>query len=83
MKSFVDFDWDEKRNVSLIKLHEFIHQPLPKLWDPPVADEDFVKYVCYNRFISKRKILFSIFFVSFIIFFFKFSALLLIVVTKP
>lgn len=51
MKNFVDFDWDEKRNISLVKLHEFIHQPLPKLWDPPVADEDFVNTAancCYK-----------------------------------
>lgn len=51
IKNFADFDWDNKRNESLIKLHDFIHLPLPKLWDPPVADEDFVNLaanICYK-----------------------------------
>lgn len=51
IKNFVDFDWDEKRNISLVKLHAFVNEPLTKLWEPPVADEDFVSMAancCYK-----------------------------------
>lgn len=36
-------DWESKKSRSFIQIFNFIQLPLEKLWDPPVADETFVK----------------------------------------
>lgn len=40
-----EFDWywedDQREGFELV--HEILAQPIHKLWDPPVADEEFVK----------------------------------------
>ncbi|XP_055373763.1 condensin complex subunit 1 [Condylostylus longicornis] len=46
----VDFfegqDWEQKRFKFLIQLYDFFQLPLEKLWDPPVAEENFVNLLC-------------------------------------
>lgn len=35
--------WDNKRYMALLQLFNIIQLPLENLWDPPVAEESFVK----------------------------------------
>ncbi|XP_039955400.1 condensin complex subunit 1 [Bactrocera tryoni] len=39
-------DWDSKRGRFLIQLFNILQFPLEKLWDPPVAEENFVNLIC-------------------------------------
>ncbi|GFR90044.1 condensin complex subunit 1 [Elysia marginata] len=57
-----DLDWDYERHEGVQLLLSFIHLSLTKLWDPPVAEEEFVSLVsgcCYklleNPTTSKNK----------------------------
>lgn len=37
--------WNRKREEFLIQLQNILKLPLEKLWDPPVAEDTFIKYV--------------------------------------
>lgn len=43
--------WTENdKMIALVTLHQILQQPLPRLWDPPLAEQDFVSMVvepCY------------------------------------
>ncbi|XP_004520256.1 condensin complex subunit 1 [Ceratitis capitata] len=39
-------DWDSKRGRFLVQLYNILQFPLEKLWNPPVAEENFVNLVC-------------------------------------
>lgn len=36
-------DWDTKRGKFLVQLYNIMQFPLEKLWNPPMAEENFVK----------------------------------------
>lgn len=36
-------DWDQKRFKFLVQLYNIMQLPLERLWNPPVAEENFVK----------------------------------------
>lgn len=36
-------DWDVKRGKFLVQLYNLMQFPLQKLWNPPVAEENFIK----------------------------------------
>lgn len=40
---YEDFNWEAKSHGALILLHNVIQLPLNKLWEPPIAEEEFVK----------------------------------------
>ncbi|ALC40848.1 CAP-D2 [Drosophila busckii] len=39
-------DWDVKRGKFLVQLYNVLQCPLEKLWNPPIADENFVCMIC-------------------------------------
>uniref|UniRef100_A0A1B0AGG3 Condensin complex subunit 1 n=1 Tax=Glossina pallidipes TaxID=7398 RepID=A0A1B0AGG3_GLOPL len=39
-------DWDVKRGKFLVQLYNLMQCPLQKLWNPPVAEENFVNMLC-------------------------------------
>lgn len=39
-------DWDSKRGRFLVQLFNILQFPLEKLWNPPVAEENFVNLIC-------------------------------------
>ena len=39
------WDWDQERNEGLRAIGQLIELDVHRLWDPPVIEEDFVKYV--------------------------------------
>ena len=39
------WDWDRERNDGLCVIGQLIELDIHRLWDPPVIEEDFVKYV--------------------------------------
>ncbi|XP_053963844.1 condensin complex subunit 1 [Anastrepha ludens] len=39
-------DWDSKRGRFLVQLYNILQFPLEKLWNPPVAEENFVNLIC-------------------------------------
>ncbi|XP_067627986.1 condensin complex subunit 1 [Eurosta solidaginis] len=39
-------DWESKRGRFLVQLYNILQFPLEKLWNPPVAEENFVNLVC-------------------------------------
>ncbi|XP_036333555.1 condensin complex subunit 1 isoform X1 [Rhagoletis pomonella] len=39
-------DWDAKRGRFLVQLYNILQFPIEKLWNPPVAEENFVNLVC-------------------------------------
>ena len=41
----MSMDWDYERQQGLQILLSLVQLPLTKLWDPPVAEEDFVSVV--------------------------------------
>ncbi|KAJ9587397.1 hypothetical protein L9F63_019072, partial [Diploptera punctata] len=46
-----DFNWEEKSNNAFILLYNILQLPLNKLWDPPLAEEEFVNLIadsCYK-----------------------------------
>lgn len=51
LKSAENDGWDSDRNRALFALYNFLQLPLHKLWNPPVAEEEFVSMaanVCYK-----------------------------------
>jgi condensin complex subunit 1 len=38
-----DFNWEEKSHGAMVLLYNLLQLPLNKLWDPPIAEEEFVK----------------------------------------
>uniref|UniRef100_A0A1A9WR38 Condensin complex subunit 1 n=1 Tax=Glossina brevipalpis TaxID=37001 RepID=A0A1A9WR38_9MUSC len=39
-------DWDIKRSKFLVQLYDLMQCPLEKLWNPPLAEENFVNMLC-------------------------------------
>ncbi|XP_017083275.2 condensin complex subunit 1 [Drosophila eugracilis] len=39
-------NWDAKRGKFLVQLFNVLQCPLEKLWNPPVAEEDFISMLC-------------------------------------
>lgn len=40
-------NWDEERDVAVRVLLKFVQLHIEKLWEPPIVEEAFVKYVQY------------------------------------
>ena len=45
------WDWDQERNDGLRVIGQLIELDIHRLWDPPVIEEDFVKYASLILFI--------------------------------
>ncbi|PSN48611.1 hypothetical protein C0J52_18669 [Blattella germanica] len=46
-----DFNWEAKSHGALVQIYNMLQLPLNKLWDPPIAEEEFVNLIadcCYK-----------------------------------
>lgn len=48
----MSMDWELERQEGVQVLLSLIQLPLTKLWDPPVAEEEFVRYCDLSFFFS-------------------------------
>ncbi|XP_069703056.1 condensin complex subunit 1 [Periplaneta americana] len=50
-QEYDDFNWESKSHGALVLLYNILQLPLNKLWEPPIAEEEFVNLIansCYK-----------------------------------
>lgn len=47
LKEDHNWDWEENERVALHLIYKIVKLSLHRLWDPPMAEEEFVRSVCF------------------------------------